>query len=1307
MRFDVSCFGVFRRLLAASVACLLLAAAVSAQNPVYLGEGDDFGQIVNANPAGTHYIVRAGIHRGQQINAKIGDVVEGEPGAVVSGAQFLDQDWQEQDGLWVNTTSKPIIPFGGSGSYSNIKQYHSPQYVFVDDKRLVRVASKEGLSGADQWYLDLATGFLYLRLSPEGRKIEITGLKPSFFNGANGSVIRNLTVEKYATPMQTGAVNILTGGVCENCEIFHNYSYGIRANGDFIVRNNFIHHNGQDGIGTSIGAGLIELNEISYNSMFPFRDSDFEQGGIKAASKNGLVVRRNYIHHNHGPGFWLDVNSENLHFVENIVEWNDWEGILLEISWGGEVKRNISRSNGQKFRGQGTGALWGGQICIQNASGFDIQDNFTETPVQLEGRRVGIMGINQGHRGSGTYGLHSLHHLTIKNNTFVHREWAHNGLDYGLLGWPTYADFVNAEIVWSDNAYYVSDFTQHLWNWRVDTPNWGPSSYYIATWMPWSSWVQYQDERTVVHPRSRRELNPTSEYILNLITQRTGLDYDVLKASLEHSRSPQRVDLNGNGLPDGWELTNGLSTVGNEADGDSDGDGWTNAEEFLRRTNPQSADTDGDGIPDRVEFEMGLDPLHAELNDIDGDGLIPLEEYEDGSSPTVPNPANVALPDEYLTLWLKTDAGVQESGGIIATWREQSRYKRTVSLSSTDKPVFHVTPSASGERLVTAPKPYATTAPPDGMWGNAEDGFTFSFFFRPGTVTTESLAILTNETYLVRGFRVSLSKGALVWASTQDGGNLVLRSNTVLEEGQLYLVTLSYGGTDGRSALYLNGVEQSSVLNAVVHPGASGINFGGIGGMFSQPGEFGDAVVFSRRLKNVERKTLERLLWAKYVTGDSFAPDRDFDGMPDAYESLIGSDPATPDRTADSNGNGVSNWEEYQFGQDVDGDGLTRYEEEEDGTDPNVSDLPRARIPDEVLSVWIKPDAGVQLAGDDIILWRERSRYARTLSLSSAAKPRIVTSASPQGKPLVNPAAPYYSPNHGEVWGTEDSGFTLSFVYKPLEIAASGSRAILNNEVYLRNGFRFYLNNGRPTWSSAQSGGDLYLQMSNPLSEGEICLITLSYAGAQGRSVLYVNGIAQASTEGQSVLPGLGSLTLGGIPGLAAQLGLFGDVTVFNRQLTHLERKTLERFLWAKYMSGASFAPDSDFDGLPDDYETQAGLDVDTPDASVDPDFDGYDVGWDYLLGVTSSEHPRERDVRAETLASGAMRFSAIRRSNPQSMLSVKLRSSTDMQHWQDIPWQIIEPLGGTPALERVSAEIPADGVQSVPRAFFQLYRNP
>ena len=64
------------------------------------------------------------------------------------------------------------------------------------------------------------------------------------------------------------------------------------------------------------------------------------------------------------------------------------------------------------------------------------------------------------------------------------------------------------------------------------------------------------------------------------------------------------TDDDGDGLPDDYELANGLNPR-NSADGnvDADGDGFTNIEEFEFGSNPNVADTDenGNGIPDAVE----------------------------------------------------------------------------------------------------------------------------------------------------------------------------------------------------------------------------------------------------------------------------------------------------------------------------------------------------------------------------------------------------------------------------------------------------------------------------------------------------------------------------------------------------------------------------------------------------------------------------------------------------------------------------------------------------------------------------------
>ena len=79
--------------------------------------------------------------------------------------------------------------------------------------------------------------------------------------------------------------------------------------------------------------------------------------------------------------------------------------------------------------------------------------------------------------------------------------------------------------------------------------------------------------------------------------------------------SPLLADTDGDGLNDKWEEEHGLDPtdngsrdLNNSPNGDSDGDGLTNAQELLLGTNLQDPDTDGDGVSDGIEVAAGTDP---------------------------------------------------------------------------------------------------------------------------------------------------------------------------------------------------------------------------------------------------------------------------------------------------------------------------------------------------------------------------------------------------------------------------------------------------------------------------------------------------------------------------------------------------------------------------------------------------------------------------------------------------------------------------------------------------------------------------
>ncbi|MFO7870959.1 MAG: hypothetical protein R6V03_05950, partial [Kiritimatiellia bacterium] len=92
-------------------------------------------------------------------------------------------------------------------------------------------------------------------------------------------------------------------------------------------------------------------------------------------------------------------------------------------------------------------------------------------------------------------------------------------------------------------------------------------------------------------------------------------------------------DFDEDGMVDWWEREN-FGDVSPAAEGDEDGDGLCNLEEFEAGTDPNNPDSDNDGLSDGEEIHTyGTDPLSR---DTDEDGAGDLEEVNAGTDPADP-----------------------------------------------------------------------------------------------------------------------------------------------------------------------------------------------------------------------------------------------------------------------------------------------------------------------------------------------------------------------------------------------------------------------------------------------------------------------------------------------------------------------------------------------------------------------------------------------------------------------------------------------------------------------------------------------
>lgn len=409
-------------------------------------------------------------------------------------------------------------------------------------------------------------------------------------------------------------------------------------------------------------------------------------------------------------------------------------------------------------------------------------------------------------------------------------------------------------------------------------------------------------------------------------------DGDGLKDNIELGLGldPTNDDTDGDGLQDGWERDNGLdplSAGGDDgADGDFDGDGLANIDEYHRGTNVASRDTDGDGLTDLQELG-GMTT-----------NMLPWLSFESSTDIT----ARFSSRDSAVTVWPLPEPIYLH--GVCVT-------NVTIDVNG------YVYFNRAGTCRTSCCGSYYDM---EGTYVLNRDSFTVAAYGAdlwlagnaPASAVKVGTAVLNGTRYFLVEY---------VAACMYSDNSLANRANYLSwqlavpfgDAERIYLRYANQGGTmDGRYASVgyqdFDGVSKASYCYNKQGRIADGLAFSFAVGLNTDPMVAGDDFAHYQAMMDPAGRDAdgdgltdaeERTLGTSLVSVDT-----DGDGLPDPWEIRHGLDPLSA--SGDDGGTG-----------DPDGDGLTNFGEYESGTDPNDADSDRDGLADGREVVRITPVA--------------------------------------------------------------------------------------------------------------------------------------------------------------------------------------------------------------------------------------------------------------------------------------------------------------------------------------------------------------
>jgi parallel beta-helix repeat protein len=464
----------------ALIAVCIGAAALCQAATVNIMPGDDIPSVVSANPAGTTFIIYPGTYRLTKIiypknnDQFIGQtacappttscpaIISGStvigPLAFFDGANYEVTNQTQQGPVAVAVGNEIICDPGWDGCIY-------PEDLFFDGVPYQHLYSTTlPTIGPGQWWFDYTNHIIYFHDNPAGHTVETSVLNTVFGGTADHLTIQYLTVEGFANTYPTAAIGISQGSnpqiqgagwIVENCEILHNHGGAVRPAYNIKILNNYIHDNGQEGVGGGLGIVtfpltesmsseiLIQGNVITHNDYAHF-NPDFECGGIKIGSTSGVSIIGNTIQYNEGAGIHFDDWSQNEFIDGNTITDNtDSDGFFDEMGYGASTFRNnIVLRNGAQVND----TYYSSQIALADTTSVQEYCNVAEIS---SGKGVNGWGFGSKNRGYSPYPPYQ--YLATTGNSFHHNTVIWDAGAKGGVGlWQQ--DAANQPNFFADNA---------------------------------------------------------------------------------------------------------------------------------------------------------------------------------------------------------------------------------------------------------------------------------------------------------------------------------------------------------------------------------------------------------------------------------------------------------------------------------------------------------------------------------------------------------------------------------------------------------------------------------------------------------------------------------------------------------------------------------------------------------------------------------------------------------------------------------------------------------------------------------------